>query len=49
HRRPRLSDEDMKEEDDLEDFIDDADADEDWMAEDTDEDYMDEEHTDDDF
>ncbi|GJV56963.1 hypothetical protein Tco_1457968 [Tanacetum coccineum] len=45
-----LSDEDMEEEDDLEDFIDDADADEDSTnEEDIDDDYIDEEDTNDDF
>ncbi|GJT04105.1 hypothetical protein Tco_0838567 [Tanacetum coccineum] len=40
-----LSDEDMEEEDDLEDFIDEADTDE----EDIDDDYIDDEDTNDDF
>ncbi|GJZ29026.1 hypothetical protein Tco_0573673 [Tanacetum coccineum] len=45
-----LSDEDIEEEDDLEDFIDDADADEDSTdEEDIDDDYIDEEDTNDDF
>ncbi|GJV09625.1 hypothetical protein Tco_1351166 [Tanacetum coccineum] len=45
-----LSDEDIEEEEDLEDFIDDADADEDSTdEEDIDDDYIDEEDTNDDF
>ncbi|GJR26072.1 hypothetical protein Tco_1102304 [Tanacetum coccineum] len=45
-----LSDENMEDKDDLEDFIDDTDADEDSTdEEDTDDDYIDEEATDDDF